>query len=670
MLYVQIRSYYYTKEYRKGELQIMIRCKCISKSYNQQKVLEDFSYNFKDTGFYLLFGESGSGKTTLLNVLAGHLPYEKGAIDIGGVTYSTQIDIEAVGGYVDYITQDANFIDYLSVYDNLALCSRDDKLIDEYLKMFGLEDRRDVLPGKLSGGEKQRVCLIRSLVQAKRIILLDEPTAALDDENKKLVFDILKKLKESVLIICSSHDEVAKEYADECIDFNMLWQYKAEQAEEKRAIEDKADDFKEDISYSKKKIGSYVRKWFKSPLKEKKSKITFVIVMMLAMLAMCLGDTPEHKFDSSIEYIYKINTLDLKLREDKFDYIYELYERNDIKEICMMHSGSVPDGIDPYDPLDCDADAPYDLAALVLPVDKDCIRIEDCVAYGRYMENEQEIMLTYDVAVQMGKPEELIGKTIHKVMYDGNREFTIVGIFRQFTGAEVQYMQNCGVPLDEDVPKDAYFISADYTNRLMEDKECKQGSYTDNGPVFSREFKLFFESYTDMMAFYEDTYVEPKDVNGIFFTLPVLDMYLLDMFEMMYEYMFPIAMFIMFMAVLFYYQTQKTELLYNKKIFVVFQYLGYSLKRVKLAWMVYSVLELTKLFGISLVLTVIVTYIANILNRQVEFVPFELFTYNIQMMVILFAVVIVAGIVNILLMLHKLRKENISENLVGQRDLL
>lgn len=75
----------------------MIRCKNLTKQYGGQVVLSDFSYDFSDTGFYLLYGESGSGKTTLINVLSGMLPFDGGTVEINGRTFSGISDPEAAG---------------------------------------------------------------------------------------------------------------------------------------------------------------------------------------------------------------------------------------------------------------------------------------------------------------------------------------------------------------------------------------------------------------------------------------------------------------------------------------------------------------------------------------------------------------------------------------------
>ena len=179
----------------------MIRCKNLTKQYGGQVVLSDFSYDFSDTGLYLLYGESGSGKTTLINVLSGMLPFEGGTVEINGRTFGGISDPEAAGLDFDYITQDTFFADFLTVSDNLMLICRDAGKIPAVLEQFGLSGKEDQYPQTLSGGEKQRLAMARACLSGKKLLFLDEPTASLDGKNKKAILDLLSELKNDALII-------------------------------------------------------------------------------------------------------------------------------------------------------------------------------------------------------------------------------------------------------------------------------------------------------------------------------------------------------------------------------------------------------------------------------------------------------------------------------------
>lgn len=197
----------------------MIRCESISKSYGRQEIIKDFSYSFNDNGFYLLFGESGCGKTTFLNIIAGLTAFDGGRIEVEDMVFEKQINQAYMMDKADYITQDTFFVDFLTVTDNLRLIKEDGERIKELLRDMGLDDKSAQYPAKLSGGERQRLALARILLRDRPVVLLDEPTAALDEENKVRVFEILRDMSKDRLVICSSHDAAAIEYASEVVEF-------------------------------------------------------------------------------------------------------------------------------------------------------------------------------------------------------------------------------------------------------------------------------------------------------------------------------------------------------------------------------------------------------------------------------------------------------------------
>ena len=171
----------------------MIACEELTKTYGEECILDGFSGTFLETGFYLLLGESGSGKTSFLNLLAGFLPFESGTVRWDRDVYSEKVSFPGEVPF-DYMTQDSFFVDFLTVEENLKLLgdsAEAERKASDLLQRFGLFDKRKAFPSSLSGGERGRLAIIRALLKGKKVLLLDEPTAALDEKNKRMIFEML-----------------------------------------------------------------------------------------------------------------------------------------------------------------------------------------------------------------------------------------------------------------------------------------------------------------------------------------------------------------------------------------------------------------------------------------------------------------------------------------------
>ena len=213
----------------------MLETKELVKIYKPKKgvpvtALDKVSLKFPDKGMVFLLGKSGSGKSTLLNVLGGLDSYDGGEIIIKGVSsknFKQQHFDSYRNTYVGFIFQEYNVLDEFSVGANIALAielqnrKASDGEINDILKQVDLEGFGARKPNELSGGQKQRVAIARALVKKPQIIMADEPTGALDSNTGRQVFDTLKKLSETKLVIVVSHDrEFAEQYADRIIELS------------------------------------------------------------------------------------------------------------------------------------------------------------------------------------------------------------------------------------------------------------------------------------------------------------------------------------------------------------------------------------------------------------------------------------------------------------------
>ena len=176
------------------------------------KRLGDFSLNASftsDSGVTALFGRSGSGKTTLVNAIAGLLRPERGVIEVDGeCLYDSLrgIDVPVASRRVGYVFQEGRLFPHLTVRGNLSygyrLTRADQRYVEfahvvELLGLGGLLDRR---PGNLSGGEKQRAAIGRALLASPRVLLMDEPLAALDQQLKAEILEYIERLHANIRI--------------------------------------------------------------------------------------------------------------------------------------------------------------------------------------------------------------------------------------------------------------------------------------------------------------------------------------------------------------------------------------------------------------------------------------------------------------------------------------
>lgn len=170
----------------------------------------------------LILGKSGSGKTTVLNILGGLLPPDQGEVIIDGVSIyglrGAALD-QFRGKNIGIVFQKPHLLKPLSVEDNIRLANffvgegNQDK-VTHLLQELGISSKKDAKVSTLSEGEAQRVSIARALANRPKIILADEPTASLDDENAQIVIGLLqsqaKKLNAVLIIV--THDQRVKEH--------------------------------------------------------------------------------------------------------------------------------------------------------------------------------------------------------------------------------------------------------------------------------------------------------------------------------------------------------------------------------------------------------------------------------------------------------------------------
>ena len=199
------------------------------KSANRVHAVNDVTMRLPDRGMVALFGRSGCGKTTLLNCIGGLDRATEGAVTLDGERITPEAN-EARNRHVGYIFQNYNLSKTLAVFENVAvslrLCGVDDekeiaRRVMAALTSVDMEKYRNRLPDALSGGQQQRVAIARAIVKNPKLILADEPTGNLDEQNTVLVMDLLKEISRDHLVLLVTHEaDLVDLYCDRVIEMS------------------------------------------------------------------------------------------------------------------------------------------------------------------------------------------------------------------------------------------------------------------------------------------------------------------------------------------------------------------------------------------------------------------------------------------------------------------
>lgn len=200
-----------------------INAKELEKHYGTTAALRGVSMRV-DAGEWLsIMGPSGSGKSTMMNIIGGLDVPSAGCVEMNGTDLCSLSD-DALARFrrqtIGFIFQQSHLIPYLTATENVMLSQYfhslpDEKEAEDALKRVGLGHRLHHRPAQLSGGEQQRVCVARALINSPKLLLADEPTGNLDRENTRIVLELLKEIyaEEHFTIIVVTHDPFVSEWA-------------------------------------------------------------------------------------------------------------------------------------------------------------------------------------------------------------------------------------------------------------------------------------------------------------------------------------------------------------------------------------------------------------------------------------------------------------------------
>jgi putative ABC transport system ATP-binding protein len=199
----------------------------LTKQYGTLRAVDGLSFNIEPGEWVALMGPSGSGKTTLINVLGGLDTLTSGRVIVDGVDLAKLTESQMVryrAEKIGFVFQQFHLVPYLSAVENVMLAQyfhsvTDESQAAEALHRVGLGDRLTHLPAQLSGGEQQRVAIARALINQPKLILADEPTGNLDENNETIVMEIFRDLhRAGHTILMVTHDPDIARQADRRIE--------------------------------------------------------------------------------------------------------------------------------------------------------------------------------------------------------------------------------------------------------------------------------------------------------------------------------------------------------------------------------------------------------------------------------------------------------------------
>ncbi len=212
-----------------GEQDMLLDLSHISKIYGDLHAVDDISLSVPRGQWLAIVGSSGSGKTTLMNIIGCLDSPSEGSVALDGrsledLNQSQLADVRK--NVIGLVFQKFYLVPHLTAVENVMVAQYyhsvvDEKQAMEALERVGLKERAHHLPRELSGGEQQRVCIARALINDPELILADEPTGNLDEANEKIVLELFRKLNaQGTTVIVVTHDALVASCAQREIMLN------------------------------------------------------------------------------------------------------------------------------------------------------------------------------------------------------------------------------------------------------------------------------------------------------------------------------------------------------------------------------------------------------------------------------------------------------------------
>lgn len=382
----------------------MIELKNITKKYGNNVIFNNLNLTFKEGNIYCLKGISGSGKTTLLNIISGLDMNYSGEclINQKSLKKFSKKENNYFRQSIGYVMQRSFLYKKLTLKENLLMINNDLKKIKKLAKELNVLNILDKKPLEVSGGELQRIALIRALLGENKIIILDEPTSNLDHKNSIIFANHLKNidLKDKIIII-ATHKDIYNKISNLIININ----YGQIKIEEKNIQESQKVINNKQINFKKKKIIKSVLK-----LHHKQNLITQLGIIIIVCF---LFSTCSFYLNYRNEYLNNLinnipyNLIDITNRNTGYDKIMNNYN---IKNKYLDYQYK-------YENINC---------YYYFPVSSSIIKQDD-LSYGTYPEETNEVLVSESYVQDKFSNLQMSDIIGEKLMID-KEEYIIAGI--------------------------------------------------------------------------------------------------------------------------------------------------------------------------------------------------------------------------------------------------
>ena len=623
----------------------MIKVSNLVKNFGILNIFDNFNISVTEYGLYILSGRSGAGKTTLLNILYGLEEFDSGEIEFNGKKYTEKVSMKEVSKHVYYMTQDSLLVSYLTIYDNLKLVSDDTYRIKSVSKQFFNLDLLNSYPHELSGGELQRVNLVRGLIDDYKIFFLDEPTANLDYENKLVVYEALKTISEYALILCVAHEEVSLNYTDCIIDI-----------EEEKGF----------LYNSKSTIGILPdnrrnRTKLLSSLKKSKFKKSFSVVTIIILITCFLSGlmtlNPQDKIyrmlDDKYFFNYLIRTCDvtttdcnqnLDKAKEVFYSLEELVYPLDIQNNEGFIDEKYPDRIDHI---------------FTLPRESLLFKFMDSIEYGEYFKSKEDVILGFEKAQYISQItgidiDDLINTPLKISFPTIEFTFNISGIFMQNDENFKSYLNEMRSSFFSD---EGLYFSSEFSDYYF--NEVYQLEENNDPYIFQY---LFFNDFGSAMNFQKNY---PNHVRDYLFSFT-------SSYRVFFElsvYLLAVSVILGFISLALYSQSILIELSYKFVDLSVYSYLGFSEIKIKISVLIDLLRRTTKNIIIALIGLYPISLLINSLY-YLNLTPFKLVYFDLNYILIVIMVTIFFSFLFTLYHMRRLKIVKWYEIVRKGRDLL